>query len=55
MVSVHQFRLFFSLLVIKTGFISSFYLFESRKHGVATIEQCTQVYLNIFKQCELIN
>ena len=51
MVSAHQFRSFFNLLLIKTGFISSFYLFENRKHGVTTIE----VYLNIFEQYELIN
>ena len=51
MVSAHQFRSFLDLLVIKTEFISSFYLFESHKQGVATIEQCTY----IFEQYELIN
>ena len=51
MVSAHQFRSFFNLLVIKTEFISSFYLFESHKQGVAIIEQCTY----IFEQYELIN
>ena len=43
MVSEDQFhRSFFNSLVTKTGLISSFYLFESRKQGVATIEQCTK-------------
>ena len=54
MVTAHQFRSFFNSLVSKTGFISSFYLFESRKQGIATIEQCIKCIL-IFLQYELIN
>ena len=35
MVSAHQFCSFLNLLVIKTGFISSFCLFENLKQGIA--------------------
>ena len=31
LVSAHQFHLFFNSLMIKTGFVSSFYLFETHK------------------------
>ena len=38
LVSVHQFSLFFNSFVIKT------YLSESRKQGIATIEQCILIF-----------